>query len=93
MYRYGMILALQETTSWDVDNLCLAGFFFEVCKTGSTMLLVSSRICDVQKLWSTEERCMASVIVNCVYAPDSAKDFEEYEKFMGELSKVMKKSK
>ena len=28
------------------------------------------------------------VLVMCVYAPDSAKEFEEYEKFMGEMKKI-----
>ena len=29
-----------------------------------------------------------SVMIICIHAPDSAKDFEEYEKFMGEMTKV-----
>ena len=29
-----------------------------------------------------------SVMIICICTPDSAKDFEEYEKFMGEMTKV-----
>ena len=39
------------------------------------------------------ERCTAvlfgSVMVMCVFACDSANDFEEYEKFMGEMTKIL----
>ena len=48
---------------------------------------------NVQTSRSTEERCTAvhfgSVSVIGVCAPDSAKDFEEYEKFMRGATKVM----
>ena len=64
-----------------------------MCKTGSTTLLVSSQTFHVQKSWSTEERCTAvffeSVMVICVYALDSAKETEEYEKSMPGFAKVM----
>ena len=89
---YLPILALQERTSWDVDNLSLFGIV-KCCKTGSTTLLVSSQICNVQKSWSAGERCTAvffgAVMVICVYAPDYAKDFEQHEKFMRGLTKMM----
>ena len=54
---------------------------------------MSDETCNAQKSWSTEARCTAvlfgSVMVMCVYAPDSTKDFEEYEKFTWRLTKVM----
>ena len=41
----------------------------------------------------SDDRCTAllfgSVMVVCAYAPDSAKSFEEYGKFLQELMKVM----
>ena len=32
-------------------------------------------------------------MVICVYAPDSARDFEKYPKFMGELTKVLQEGR
>ena len=67
--------------------------FFRGGRFGSTNLAVSGRICDVQKSRRSEERCAAVlfgfVMVICIYAPGSAKDLEEYEKFMGEMTKVL----
>ena len=53
-----MILALQETTSWDVDDFNFPGFF-QGCKKGSATILVSDQICSVQKSGWAEERCTA----------------------------------
>ena len=82
------------------DNVVGCGSFEFVrnccswCKTSSTTPFVSNWICHVRKSCSTEERRTAvlfgSMMVICVYAPDSAKDFEEYEKFTQRLTtKVM----
>ena len=91
--RLAMILALQEPTSWDVENLCLSGFVFHGCKTCSTAAFVSDQIRSVQMSWRTEQRCTAvlfkSVMVVGFYTLDSATDFAEYEKFMGELTKAI----
>ena len=55
-----------------------------------TTLAVSDRISNVQKSRRSEERSTAvlfgSVLALNVYAPDSAKDFEEDEKFTGEMT-------
>ena len=60
--RIHLPMILQETTSWDVDNLSLSGFVFKVSRTGATTLLVSDRICNVLKSWRPEERCTAVLL-------------------------------
>ena len=49
---------------------------------------MSDRICNVQKSRRSEAWCTAvlfgSALLLSVYAPDSGKNFEEYEKFMDE---------
>ena len=52
-----MILSLQETTWWDVDNLFeFVRINFSGRQIGSTTLFVSSQICNVQKSWCVTER-------------------------------------
>ena len=67
--------------------------FYHGSKAGSTALLVSSQIGNVQKSWSSDERRTAvlfgPVVVVDVYAPDLSKSSEESERFMQVLKKVM----
>ena len=74
-----VIFALQETRSWDVQNLSP----HRVCplsgsKPRPTTLVVPDRFGKTQRSWRSEERCIVvlfgSVMVMSVYAPDSGKD-------------------
>ena len=87
------MLALQETTSWDVDITTVSGFVLCGCKVGSITLLVTSSIYNVRRSWCDDERCTVSIIATMmvvnVHAPDCAKNFEEYEKLMQMLKRVL----
>ena len=78
-----VILALQETRSWDVEEMHVPGLVIYENVSGLTTLIVSDRLCKVQRTWRSEERCAAVLFrftrVMSVYAPDSGKDHEDYE--------------
>ena len=54
-----VILALQETRSWDAEELHVLGFAVYGDEFGLTTLFVSDRLCHVQRTWRSEERCAA----------------------------------
>ena len=54
-----VILALQETRSWTVEEMHVPGFVVYENVSGLTTLIVSDRSCDVQRTWRSEERCAA----------------------------------
>ena len=67
---------------WVCQVLFLYGSRF-----GSTAVFSSGRMCNVQKSWRPEERCAA--VFFGPSASDSAEDLEDYDKFMGEMTKVL----
>ena len=72
-----VILALQETTSSDGEEMHLTGFVLYGNESRSTTLIVLDRLCHVQRTWRSEERWTAfllvSAMVMCIFAPDSGK--------------------
>ena len=54
-----VILALQETWSWDVEEMYVPGFVVSENVSGLTTLIVSDRLFYVQRTWRSEERCAA----------------------------------
>ena len=54
-----VILALQETRSWDVEEMHVPGFVVYENVSGLTTLIVSDRLCNSQRTWRSEERCAA----------------------------------
>ena len=79
---------LQETRSWDVENLGLLVFYRS--KFGHTTLVVSDRFCKIQRSWRSEDRCTSvlcgSAFVMAVSATDSGKDLERYKKLVEEMT-------
>ena len=57
-----VVLALQETRSWNTDDLHVPGFIENGSKFGLTTLLVSERVSLVQRSWCSEERCVAALV-------------------------------
>ena len=84
-----VILALQETRSWNTDDLHVPGFIVYGSKFGLTTLLVSERVSLVQRSWCLQERFVAALLrrtlVMSVYALDAVKSLEDYEAFMGKV--------
>ena len=78
-----VILALQETRSWDGEEMHVPRFVVYENVSGLTTLIVSDSLCNSQGKWRSEERCAAVLfgfnIVMSVYAPDSGKDHEDHE--------------
>ena len=54
-----VILALRETRSWDVEEMHVPGLVVPEYVFGLTSLLVSDRLCNVQRTWRSEEWCAA----------------------------------
>ena len=54
-----VIIAWQETGSWDTEKMHFPGFVLCGQKSTLTMKLVSGRLCDVQRTWWSEERWKA----------------------------------
>ena len=54
-----VILALQETRSWDVEEMTVPGIVVYENVSGLTTLFVSDILCNVQRTWRSEERCAA----------------------------------
>ena len=75
-----MILALQN----DVENLRFSDCVLITADLGPHLSL-----CQIEFVMYRNQVLFESAIVLSVYAPDSAKDFEEYESFMGEMTKVL----
>ena len=75
-----VIFALQETTSSDGEEMHLPGFVLYGNESGSATLIVSGRLCHVQRTLRSEERWTAvllvSAMVMCIFAPDSGKNQE-----------------
>ena len=54
-----VILALRETRSWDVEEMHVPGLVVYENVSGLTTLIVSDRLCNVQRTWRSEEWCAA----------------------------------
>ena len=54
-----VIHGLQETRSWDGEEMHVPGFVGYEDVSGLTTLIVSDRLCNVQGTWRSEERCAA----------------------------------
>ena len=54
-----VILALQETRSWDGEEVHVPGLVVYENVSGLTTLIVPDSLCNVQRTWRSEERCAA----------------------------------
>ena len=95
--RIPTILSIHGTTSWEVPNLELPGFVCYGSKFGFATLLVSEQFCTVKRSWKSEERCTAilfgTTVVIVVYAPDSKKSLEMYQKCISSVVKVLREGR
>ena len=54
-----VILELQQTSSWNAEEMHVPGFVVYENVSGLTTLIVSDRLCNAQRTWRSEERCAA----------------------------------
>ena len=75
-----VILALQETGSWNTEDLRVPESMVYGNKFGLTTLLISEQVSCVRRSWSSEERCVAELLgrtlVMGVDAPDSGNNID-----------------
>ena len=88
-----VIFSFQETRSWNVLELQLLGYVYCGSKLGLATMVVSDEFSKLRDLGGSK-RCTAvlfgAVCVMAVYARDCTEDVDVFERFIKNISKILR---